>query len=75
MTALGLSLIAIGFALVCAGLVFRLRAPRAEPASPEGPDEFRTVLDALEEGDLRDEPIDHSTVQDPARRARPRPLQ
>ena len=75
MTALGLSLIAIGIALVCAGLVFWLRAPRVAPASPEGLDEFRSVLDALEEGDLRDGPIDHATVQDPAKRARPRPLQ
>ena len=58
MTILGISLIAIGIALVCAGLVFRPRAPRSDPAAPNAPDEFRTILDALDEEDRRDESRD-----------------
>jgi hypothetical protein len=57
MTALGISLIAIGIALICAGLAFWSRAPLTVPAAGDGPDEFRTVLDALDEEDRRDENI------------------
>jgi hypothetical protein len=52
MTALGISLIAIGAALVCAGLVLSLRVPQT-PVAPDGPDEFRTILDALDDEDRR----------------------
>jgi hypothetical protein len=38
---LGISLIVIGVALVCVGLVFWPRAPRNDPAAVDGPDEFR----------------------------------
>ena len=55
MTALGISFIAIGVALVCVGVALSLRVPRTEPTVPDGPDEFRTILDALDEGDRRDE--------------------
>jgi hypothetical protein len=55
MTALGISLITIGVALVCLGLTFRPRAPRIDPAAPVASDEFRTILDALDEEDRRDE--------------------
>jgi hypothetical protein len=58
MTALGISLIAIGAALVCVGLVLSLRVPQTDPAVPDGPDRFRTILDALEEEDRRDESQD-----------------
>ena len=58
MTILGISLIAIGIALVCAGLVFRPRAPRSDSAALNAPDEFRTILDALDEEDRRDESRD-----------------
>jgi len=55
MTTLGIALIVIGVALVCAGLVIR---PRAPPNDPAPPDEFRTILDALDQEDRRDEPTD-----------------
>ena len=56
MTALAISLIAIGITLVCTGLVLRSRAPRTTPAtSVDVPDKFRTILDALDEEDRRDE--------------------
>jgi hypothetical protein len=55
MTALGISLIAIGVASVCAGVTFWPRAQRTDPAVAHGPDEFRTVLDALNEKDRHDE--------------------
>jgi len=55
MTALGISLIAIGVALVCTGLVFWPRAPRSDPAALDGSDEFRIILDALDEEDRREE--------------------
>jgi hypothetical protein len=55
MTALSISLIVIGAAMVCAGLVFWPRAPQNDPAALDGPDEFRTILDALDEEDRRDE--------------------
>lgn len=58
MTALGISLIATGLALVCAGLASSLRVPRTAPAAPEGPDRFRTILDALDEEDRRAESPD-----------------
>ena len=58
MTAVGISLIAIGVTLVCAGLAFWPPAPRTDPAARDGPDEFRTILDALEEEDRRDESRD-----------------
>ena len=38
MTALGILPIAIGVALICAGLIFSLRAPRSDPAAVDGPD-------------------------------------
>ena len=57
MTAVGISLIAIGVALVCAGLAFWPPA-LTDPAARDGPDEFRTILDALEEEDRRDETRD-----------------
>jgi hypothetical protein len=55
MTALGISLIGFGLALVCIGLAFWPRAPRSEPAVFDGPDEFRIILDALDEEDRREE--------------------
>lgn len=55
MTALGISLIAIGVALVCVGLTFRSRAPRDDPAVAVDHDEFRTILDALDDADRREE--------------------
>ena len=58
MTALGISLIAIGVALVCAGLALSLRVPRTAAATADGPDKFRTILDALDEEDRRAESRD-----------------
>jgi hypothetical protein len=58
MTALGISFIAIGAALVCVGLALSLRVPQPGPAAPDGPDRFRTILDALEEDDRRGESRD-----------------
>jgi hypothetical protein len=55
MTALGISLIAAGIALLCAGGVFWPRAPRTDAAADDGPDEFRTILDSLSEEDRRHE--------------------
>lgn len=55
MTAPGISLIGIGFALVCAGLAFWPRAPQSDPAALDGSDEFRKILDALDEEDRRNE--------------------
>jgi hypothetical protein len=54
-TALGISLIGIGFALICAGLVFGPRASRSDIAAPDGPDEFRMILDALDVEDRSNE--------------------
>jgi uncharacterized membrane protein YidH (DUF202 family) len=54
MSTLGISLIAVGIALVCAGLVFWHRAPQAHRADADEPHEFRAILDALGEED-RDE--------------------
>jgi hypothetical protein len=65
MTAVGISLIAIGVALVCARLVFWPRAPRTDPAARDGPDEFRTILDAPDEEDRRDEPTGPAAGHDP----------
>ena len=58
MTALGTSLIGIGIALVCAGLAFWPRALRSIPARVDGPDEFRAILDALDDEDRRNESRD-----------------
>ena len=55
MTAPGISLIGIGLALVCAGIAFWPRAPRSDPAALDGPDEFRMILDALDDEDRRNE--------------------
>jgi hypothetical protein len=55
MTAAGISLIGIGLALVCAGLAFWPRAPRSDPAALDGSDEFRIILDALDDEDRRNE--------------------
>jgi hypothetical protein len=70
MTALGISLIAIGIALVCASVVFWPRAPRTDSATHaahDDPDEFRTILDALDEEDRRDEnrDLDKTPAKDP----------
>jgi len=62
MTLLGVSIIAIGAGLVCAGVLFQPRAPRADPAVLDTPGEFRTVLDALDEQDRRDENGDHRAI-------------
>ena len=64
-------LIGIGVALVCVGLVFWPPAPRTDPAARDGPDGFRTILDALEEEDRdesRDlgEPLTKEQPTDPA---------
>jgi hypothetical protein len=53
MTALGIGSIVIGVALVCAGLIFWLRVPRIDPAGQQEPNEFRPIIDALEEEDRR----------------------
>ncbi len=58
MTGLGISLITIGITLVCAGVAFRPRAPRTDRPGDEGPDEFRTILDGLNEDDRRHEKLD-----------------
>jgi hypothetical protein len=47
MSAPGISLIGIRFALVCAGLAFWPRAPRRDRAALDGPDEFRMIFDAF----------------------------
>jgi hypothetical protein len=67
MTALGISLIAIGVALVCAGVVFWPRAPRTDPGVHDSPDKFRTILDALNEEDRRDEnrDLDETPAKEP----------
>jgi hypothetical protein len=54
MAPLGISPIAIGVALVCAGLEFWRRVPRTEPAVHEGPDGFRAILNVLNQEDRRD---------------------
>jgi hypothetical protein len=53
MTALGILLIVIGVALVCAGLTFWPRPSRTGPADLDGPHEFRAIIDALDEQDRR----------------------
>ena len=54
MTALGIGSIIIGVALVCAGLIFWPRGPtRTDPVGHDGPNEFRPIIDALEEEDRR----------------------
>ena len=49
------------------------RAFRTDPAAPDGPDEFRTILDALDEEDRRDEPTDPTAGHDPTQQATLRP--
>ena len=52
---------------VFAGVLFQPRAPRTDPAVLDTPGEFRTVLDALDEQDRRDENRDAKEQQtDPA---------
>ena len=63
MTALGISSIVIGVALVSAALIFWLRAPRTDPASHDGPNEFRPIIDALEEEDRRRSPDENQTSE------------
>jgi hypothetical protein len=58
MTALGILLITMGLALVCAGLVVWGRVPHADPAAVDDPHEFRVILDALHEADRSDESPD-----------------
>ena len=58
MTVLGVSLLTIGAALVCAGVLLSPRAHRSDPAAADQPDEFRTVLDALGVDDRHDETAD-----------------
>jgi hypothetical protein len=55
MTTVGISLIAMGAALVFVGLTSRLRAPPTDSAANLDHDEFRTILDALDEVDRRDQ--------------------
>jgi hypothetical protein len=58
MTALGIALIVIGVALVCAGFVFWHLASRTEPADDrvgsDGPGDLRALIDALQEQDQAD---------------------
>jgi hypothetical protein len=65
MTTLGLSLIAMGTALLCVGLVFRTRAPRTDLAANLDHDEFRAILDALDEADRHDERAGPAVGHDP----------
>jgi len=52
MTALGVSLIVVGFALVCGGLIMWPRASETDPAAPDdGLRGMRAVVEALEEED------------------------
>jgi len=52
MAALGITLIVLGLAFVCAGLVMWPRAPQADPAAPDdGLRGMRAVVEALEEED------------------------
>ena len=60
MTVLGASLLAIGAALVCAGVLLWPRAQRSDPAAADQPDEFRTVLDALGEDERHDDMADQA---------------
>jgi hypothetical protein len=53
-SALGISSIVFGVALVCSGLIMRPRISQTQPAGVDGPIEFRAVIDALiEEEDRR----------------------
>jgi hypothetical protein len=51
--ALGIALIVIGVALVCAGLILWPRAPHADPAAPDddGLRGMRAIVEALEQED------------------------
>jgi len=53
MDALGIALIVIGLALVCAGLVFWRWASRTQPADldGDGPGELRGLIDALDQAE------------------------
>jgi hypothetical protein len=50
--ALGIGSIVIGVALVCGGLIMWPRTSQTDPAT-DGPIEFRAIIDALQEEDLR----------------------
>ena len=65
MATVGISLIVMGTALVCVELIFRSRASRTDPAANLDPDEFRTILDALDETDRRDERAGPAAGHDP----------
>lgn len=58
MTAIGIALIVIGVALVCAGVVFWHLASRTEPADnlvgDDGAGDLRALIDALQEQDQAD---------------------
>lgn len=60
MTTLGVSLITMGLTLVCAGLIVWGRAPHTDSIAVDDPDphEFRVVLDALQDGERRNESSD-----------------
>jgi hypothetical protein len=53
MTALGVSLIVVGFALVCGGLIMWPRASETDPAAPDddGLRGMRAIVEAIEEED------------------------
>jgi len=73
MTALGIALMGIGLALICAGLAFWPRTARSEPEALDGPDEFRAILDALDAQDRRHEngDLDEPAADRPAWGIRP----
>ena len=53
-SALGISSIIFGVALVCSGLIVRPRISQTHPTGVDGPIEFRAIIDALiEEEDRR----------------------
>jgi hypothetical protein len=65
MTVPGTSPIAIGAALICVGFAFRRGGSQVDLAGPDGPDEFRTILDTLHEEDRRDELFDPAAARGP----------
>jgi hypothetical protein len=52
-SALGISSIIFGVALVCGGLIMRPRLSHTHPAGVDGPIEFRAIIDALIEEEDR----------------------
>ena len=52
-SALGISSIIFGVALVCSGLIMRPRISQTHPAGVDGPIEFRAIIDALTEEEDR----------------------